>query len=179
MDNTAMQTALASVAHLGEGRPAKVFGYIPDYKGNLNLSDDIKFHPRVHLALQYLVQNYFRVERGASVRLAKSALNAPSVKYATGSTLIHYDSDVNPAFHYYECVGTGLNISQTIGSTHSRLIQCLTSEAPSLGFHDDLVKYQHLDAPYERLDQPGDRPAPDTPGASSPSEGRLSTIYEE
>ncbi len=49
MDNMAMQTVLTYVAHLGAGKPAKVFGYIPDYKGNLNLSDDSKFHPRVHL----------------------------------------------------------------------------------------------------------------------------------
>eukprot|EP00959_Pyramimonas_sp_CCMP1952_P130278 2724152-Pyramimonas_sp.AAC.1 len=101
MDSMAMQTALTYVAHLGAGKPAKVFGYIPDYKGNLNLSDDSKFHPRVHLALQYLVRNYFRVERVVAVRLVKSVLNLPSVKYATGSTLIHYDNDVNPAFHYY------------------------------------------------------------------------------
>eukprot|EP00959_Pyramimonas_sp_CCMP1952_P165290 3455246-Pyramimonas_sp.AAC.1 len=63
MDNMAMKTVLTYVAHLGAGKPAKVFGYIPDYKGNLNLSDDSKVHPRVHLALQYPVRNYFRVER--------------------------------------------------------------------------------------------------------------------
>eukprot|EP00959_Pyramimonas_sp_CCMP1952_P209152 4375182-Pyramimonas_sp.AAC.1 len=124
----AMQTVLTYVAHLGGGKPAKVFGHIPGYKGNLNLSDDSKFHPRVHLALQYLVRDYFRVESVVAVRLAKSVLNLPAVKYATGSTLIHYDNDANPAFRYDECVGTGLNIPQTTGSTHSRLIQCLTSQ---------------------------------------------------
>eukprot|EP00959_Pyramimonas_sp_CCMP1952_P191678 4008110-Pyramimonas_sp.AAC.1 len=139
MDHVAMQTVLTYAAHFGAGNPAKVFGYIPDYKRNLNLSDDSKFHPRVHLALQYPVRNYFRVERVAAVWLAKSVLNLPSVKYATGSTLIHYDNDVRPGSHYYECVGTGLDISQIFGSTRSRLIQCLTSEAPSLGFHGDLV----------------------------------------
>eukprot|EP00959_Pyramimonas_sp_CCMP1952_P337157 7060454-Pyramimonas_sp.AAC.1 len=145
MDNVAMKTVLTCVAHPGAGKPAKVFGYIPDYNGNLNLSDDSKIHPRVHLALQYLVRNYFRVKRVVALRLAKSVPNLPSVKYASGSTLIHYDNDVNPAFHYYGCVGTGLNISRITGSTHSRLIQRLTSQAPSPGFHDDLVKYQHLD----------------------------------
>eukprot|EP00959_Pyramimonas_sp_CCMP1952_P327449 6855126-Pyramimonas_sp.AAC.1 len=40
MDNMAMQAVLTYVAHLGAGKPAKVLGYIPDYKGNLNLSDD-------------------------------------------------------------------------------------------------------------------------------------------
>eukprot|EP00959_Pyramimonas_sp_CCMP1952_P272525 5697598-Pyramimonas_sp.AAC.1 len=139
MDNMAMQTALAYVAHLGAGIPAKVFGYIPDYEGNSIFSDDSKFHPRVHLALQYLVRNYFRVERVVAVRLAKSESNLPAEKYATGSTLIHYDNDVNPAFHYYECVGTGLNIAQITGSTHSSFIQCLTPQVPSLGFHDDLA----------------------------------------
>eukprot|EP00959_Pyramimonas_sp_CCMP1952_P334768 7010323-Pyramimonas_sp.AAC.1 len=114
VDSAAMQTVLAYVAHLGAGKLAAVFGYIPDYKGNLNLSDDSKLHPRVQLALQYLVRNYFRVERVIAVRLAEGVLNLPSVKHATGSTLIHYDNDANPAFHYYECVGTGLNISQII-----------------------------------------------------------------
>eukprot|EP00959_Pyramimonas_sp_CCMP1952_P366536 7676739-Pyramimonas_sp.AAC.1 len=88
-----MQTVLTYVAHLGAGKPAKVLGYIPDYKGNFNLSDDSKFHTRVHLALQYIVRNYFRVERVVAVRLAKNVSNLPAVKYATGSTLIHYDSD--------------------------------------------------------------------------------------
>eukprot|EP00959_Pyramimonas_sp_CCMP1952_P364134 7625395-Pyramimonas_sp.AAC.1 len=97
----AMQTVLTYVAHLGAGKLAKVFGCIPDYKGNLNLSDDSKCHPRVHLALQYLVRNYSRVERVVAVRSAKSAFNLLAVKYAVGSTLIHYDNDVNPAFHYY------------------------------------------------------------------------------
>eukprot|EP00959_Pyramimonas_sp_CCMP1952_P313016 6551953-Pyramimonas_sp.AAC.1 len=75
MGNVAMQTALTYVAHLGAGKPAKVFRYIPDYKGNLNLSYDSKFHPRAHLSLQYLVRNYFRVERVIAVRLAKSVSN--------------------------------------------------------------------------------------------------------
>eukprot|EP00959_Pyramimonas_sp_CCMP1952_P329318 6894385-Pyramimonas_sp.AAC.1 len=94
----ATQTVLTYVAHLGAGKPAKVFGYTPDYKGNLNLSDDSKFRPRVRLALQYTVRNDFRVERVVAVRLAKSASNLRAVKYATGSTLIHYDSDV-PSSH--------------------------------------------------------------------------------
>eukprot|EP00959_Pyramimonas_sp_CCMP1952_P237481 4963020-Pyramimonas_sp.AAC.1 len=89
----AMQTVLTYVAHLGAGKPANVFGYIPDCKGNLNLSDDSKFHPRVHIALQYLVRNYFRVERVVAVRLAKSVSCLPAVKYATRATLIHYDND--------------------------------------------------------------------------------------
>eukprot|EP00959_Pyramimonas_sp_CCMP1952_P248993 5205011-Pyramimonas_sp.AAC.1 len=46
MDNMAMRTVLTYVAHLGAGKPAKVFGYLPYYKGSLNLSDDSKFHPR-------------------------------------------------------------------------------------------------------------------------------------
>eukprot|EP00959_Pyramimonas_sp_CCMP1952_P386474 8099577-Pyramimonas_sp.AAC.1 len=46
MDNVAKQTVLTFVAHLGAGKPAEVFGYISDCKGNLNLSDDSKFHPR-------------------------------------------------------------------------------------------------------------------------------------
>ena len=35
MDNMAMQTVFAYVAHLSAGKPAKVFGYIPDCKETL------------------------------------------------------------------------------------------------------------------------------------------------
>ena len=126
-----------------------------------------------------LVRNYFRVENVVAARLAKGAHHLPPVKYATGCTLIHYNNDVSPVFHYYEFVGTGLNILEITGSTHSRVIQCLTSTGSITGFGEDLAKFPELaDAP-DAGHQPGHRPVAETPMQSEPSDGRLSTIYEE
>eukprot|EP00959_Pyramimonas_sp_CCMP1952_P185007 3868284-Pyramimonas_sp.AAC.1 len=61
-----------------------------------------RLSPKVHLALQYLLRNFFRIENVVSVRLAKSIHKVPPVTYADSCTLAHYDNNVNPGFHYYE-----------------------------------------------------------------------------
>eukprot|EP00959_Pyramimonas_sp_CCMP1952_P009649 201470-Pyramimonas_sp.AAC.1 len=61
-----------------------------------------RLSPKVHLALQYLTRNFHRIENVVSVRLAKSIHELPPVTYADSFALVHCDSDVNPAFHYYE-----------------------------------------------------------------------------
>ena len=137
MDNTAMRTVLTFIAGLGAGKPALTFGYLPDSKGSLRTTDASKLNPRIHMALQFLVRNYFRVDNVVAVRLAKSVHKLAPIKYATGCTLIHYDNDVSPAFHYYECSGTGLDVPQITGSNHSRIIQCLTSSKSGGGFHEE------------------------------------------
>ena len=62
------------------------------------------------MALQFLVRNYFRIENVVAIRLARSISNLPAVTYAESCTLVHYDNDVTPGFHYYESDGTTLNI---------------------------------------------------------------------
>eukprot|EP00959_Pyramimonas_sp_CCMP1952_P473962 9502644-Pyramimonas_sp.AAC.1 len=59
-----------------------------------------RLSPKVHMALQYLIRNCFRIENLVSVRLAKSIHELPLVAYAVSCTLAHYDNDVNPGFHY-------------------------------------------------------------------------------
>ena len=130
------------------------------------------------MALQFLVRNYFRVDNVVAVRLAKSIHKLAPIKYATGCTLIHYDNDVSPAFHYYECNGTGLDVPQITGSNHSRIIQCLTSSKSGGGFHEDLSKFPDLADPPSDDRPPGDRPPAETP-MESEHDGRLSTIQEE
>ena len=178
MDNTAMRTVLSFIAGLGAGKPALTFGYLPDGKGSLRTTDASKLNPRVHMALQFLVRNYFRVDHVVAVRLAKSVHKLAPIKYATGCTMIHYDNDVHPAFHYYECNNTGLDVPQITGSNHSRIIQCLTSSKAGGGFHEDLSKFPDLADPPPDDRPPGDRPPAETPMASE-HDGRLSTIQEE
>eukprot|EP00959_Pyramimonas_sp_CCMP1952_P004350 91445-Pyramimonas_sp.AAC.1 len=84
-----------------------------------------RLSPKVHLALKYLIRHFFRIENVGSVGLAQSIHKLPPVACADSCTLVHYDSDVNPGFHYYEAEGTALNIHDITGSAHSRIIQCL------------------------------------------------------
>jgi len=91
--------------------------------------------------------------------------------------LICYDNDVHPGFHFYESADTALNIGAITGSTHSRVIQCLTSTKPSHSFDEDLSKFQEL-----ADGSSGNRGDANPGGPSStsdPSDGRLSTIQEE
>eukprot|EP00959_Pyramimonas_sp_CCMP1952_P340852 7139647-Pyramimonas_sp.AAC.1 len=77
-----------------------------------------RLSPKVHLALQYLIRNVFRIENVVSVRLAKSIQ------------------------------GTALNIHDITGSAHSRIIQYLKSTKPQAGFDQDMAGFEELaDAP--------------------------------
>ena len=60
------------------------------------------------MALQFLVRNYFRIENVVAIRLAKSIHKLPAVTCAESCTLVHYDNDVTPGFHYYESNCTAL-----------------------------------------------------------------------
>ena len=143
-DNMAMRTVVTFIAGLAAGQPAITFGCIPDQRGNLRQAVGSKMHPKVHLALQYLIRNYFRIENVVAVRLAKSVHRLPQFPQADSCTLIHYDNDVTPGFHYYESNGTALNIRDITGGTKSRIIQCLKSSKPLAGFDEDLAKFQEL-----------------------------------
>eukprot|EP00959_Pyramimonas_sp_CCMP1952_P190339 3981197-Pyramimonas_sp.AAC.1 len=147
-DSTALRTVLTFVASLSAGRPALAFGYVPTRNGTLQMTTASLLSPKVHLALQYLIINFFRIENVVSVRLATRIHNLPPVTYADSCTLAHYDNDVNPGFHYYEAEGIALNIHDITGSAHSRIIQCLKSTTPQARFDQDMSKFEDLaDAP--------------------------------
>eukprot|EP00974_Lingulodinium_polyedra_P082595 7997922-Lingulodinium_polyedra.AAC.1 len=63
MDNNAMRTNLQYISDLRSGKAAEIFGYIPDDKkgAGFKLSPMSHRAPKIHLALQYLVRNFFRV----------------------------------------------------------------------------------------------------------------------
>eukprot|EP00959_Pyramimonas_sp_CCMP1952_P152127 3182994-Pyramimonas_sp.AAC.1 len=84
-----------------------------------------RLSPKVHLALQYRIRNFFRIENVVSVGLAKSIHKLPPVACVDSCALVQYANDVNPGFHYYEAEGTALNVHDITGSAHSRIIQCL------------------------------------------------------
>eukprot|EP00959_Pyramimonas_sp_CCMP1952_P224850 4701745-Pyramimonas_sp.AAC.2 len=65
-----------------------------------------RLSPKLHLALQYLIRDFFRIENVVSVRLAESMIKLPQVAYDDSCTLVHYDNDVSPGFNYYEAEGT-------------------------------------------------------------------------
>eukprot|EP00959_Pyramimonas_sp_CCMP1952_P318720 6669019-Pyramimonas_sp.AAC.1 len=88
--------------------------------------------------------------------------------------MVHCDNDVNPGFHYYEAEGTALNKYIILGSTHSRITQCLKSIIPQAGFDQDMSRFEEL----------AGTPTPDgtrreASEAEPPHDGRPSTIYKE
>eukprot|EP00959_Pyramimonas_sp_CCMP1952_P440399 9220694-Pyramimonas_sp.AAC.1 len=68
-----------------------------------------RLSPEPHLALQYLIRNFFRIDNVVSVRFANGIHRLPPVAYADICTLVHYDNDVNPGSHYYEAEASALN----------------------------------------------------------------------
>eukprot|EP00959_Pyramimonas_sp_CCMP1952_P031600 662783-Pyramimonas_sp.AAC.1 len=87
---------LTFVASLSAGRPALTFGYVRTKTGTLQMTTASRLSPKVHLALQYLIRNFFRIENAVSVRSAESIHKLPLVTYADSCTLVHYDNDVDP-----------------------------------------------------------------------------------
>eukprot|EP00959_Pyramimonas_sp_CCMP1952_P055758 1165178-Pyramimonas_sp.AAC.2 len=76
-DNTALRTVLKFAVSLPAGRPAMTCGYVPTKKGMLQMTSAGRLFPEVHLALQYLIRNLFRIENVVSGRLAKSIHELP------------------------------------------------------------------------------------------------------
>eukprot|EP00959_Pyramimonas_sp_CCMP1952_P109982 2300653-Pyramimonas_sp.AAC.1 len=174
-DSIALRTVLTFVYSRSAGRPALTFGHVPTKKGSLQMTTAIRASPKVHLALQNIIGNFFRIENVVSVRLAKSTHKLPPVTYADSCTLVHYDNDMSPGFHYYEAEGVALNIHDTTGSAHSRIIQCQKSTKPQAGFDQDMSNFEEL----------AGTPTPDgaareaSEAEPAHDEGRLSTIYTE
>ena len=74
MDNIAMKTIVAFFAgQCKAGAAPHVFDCEPDHRGCLSLSFGGKPAPKVHMALQFVIKTYFRIENVIAARLAKSA----------------------------------------------------------------------------------------------------------
>eukprot|EP00959_Pyramimonas_sp_CCMP1952_P284894 5956046-Pyramimonas_sp.AAC.1 len=85
-------------------------GYVPTKKGALQMTSASRLPPNIHLALQYLIRNFFRIENVVLFRLAKSIHQLFPVACADSCTLVRYDNDVNPGFHCYEAGGAASHI---------------------------------------------------------------------
>ena len=108
----AMQIVLKHIVEMQPGE-LQTFGYISDGKrGNAlcRLSAMSSKSPRVHLALQYVIRNYFRISDVIPVRLGKSIAKVGIFAGVDGSILIHYTSDTSPDFHYSESDDTSYSI---------------------------------------------------------------------
>eukprot|EP00974_Lingulodinium_polyedra_P058363 5622096-Lingulodinium_polyedra.AAC.1 len=74
MGNNATRAVLQYISDLRAGKAAEIFGYVPDERkgAGFKLSPMSHKAPKVHLALQYLVRNFFRVGNVVAVRLARA-----------------------------------------------------------------------------------------------------------
>ena len=77
--------------------------------------------PKIHLALQYVIRNFFRIDNIIAVRLGKGVHKVRRCAYADGCTLIHYADDLNPNFRYYESQDTSLDIQKVTRASNSRI----------------------------------------------------------
>eukprot|EP00974_Lingulodinium_polyedra_P022943 2213472-Lingulodinium_polyedra.AAC.1 len=79
MDNNATRTVLQYISDFRAGKAAEIFVYIPDGKKGTGFKLSPMSHkaPKIHLALQYLVRNFFRVGNVVAARLAKAVQRVP------------------------------------------------------------------------------------------------------
>eukprot|EP00959_Pyramimonas_sp_CCMP1952_P109880 2298532-Pyramimonas_sp.AAC.1 len=120
-------------------------GYLPTRNGVLQMRSASRLSPEVHLFLQYIINDFFRIEDFfVVVGFAWSIHALPLVTYVDSCTLVHCDNGLNPGFHCYEAEGAALNIRGVTGSAHSRTIQCLKSTKPQAGFDQDMTKFDEL-----------------------------------
>ncbi len=151
-----------------------------------------KRSPRIHLALQYVIRNFFRIDNVIAVRLGRSVNKLPKHEGADGCTLIHFVSDVTPYFHFYETVDTQLDVMKITNSNKSRITQCLTKVGCEVIFDDTANKTSQL-MPHTSDDQQGNDPQSQQhdqlESGNEPSEhsqpaeidisGQLPTIHED
>ena len=102
-------------------KPGKIetFGVAPTGK---KLTTASKAHPKVHLALQFVLRSYFRLRGVTAVRLGQCIQRTGDSTGTQRSVLIHYASDDDPRFHYYRSTQAALDIAAITGNTKARII---------------------------------------------------------
>ena len=136
----ALKTVLRYITTL---RPGKVetFGIAQPGK---KLTTASKAHPKVHLALQFILRNYFRLSNVTAVRLGHCIQRTGDSTGTQRSVLIHYKTDDDPRFHYYRSAQVALDIKAITGDSRSRIIQCLIDEKQRYNFDDDQLIAQEM-----------------------------------
>ena len=124
MDSEAMDLVTNFIEKLGAGKPAQTFGYTR-VSSTFTLTQASKNAPKVHLALQFLVRNFFRVDDVFAIRLAKSVHKLSPCPHADRCVLIYYNDHLELDFQYYETRDITLDIPHVTCSNKARVIQCL------------------------------------------------------
>jgi len=102
-DNEAMDTVLDYISRLQTGKAAETFGYTgPQFR----LTTATQRAPRMHLALQYVIRNFFRVHDVFAIRVGNGTPRVSKCEDADSCVLVYYASDADPEFHYYETADT-------------------------------------------------------------------------
>ena len=125
-EHGALDTILHYIETLPAGKTPETFGNtITKGSSTLQLSVASKRYPKVYLALQYVIRNFFRINDVLAVRLGKSVHKVSPCSQATRSVLVYYVSEADPYFHFYESKDTALDIQFITQSPKARIIQCL------------------------------------------------------
>ena len=137
-DNDAMELILNHITRMQAGKRPETFGY--EFTGKparFQLTGATRLAPKVYMALQYIVRNYFRISDVIAIRLGKSIHSVNAYAPANRSVLVHYTSDTDPDFHYYESEDTALNIRDITGNPKARIIQCLVRDGCQSAMDDN------------------------------------------
>ena len=102
VDDPPVRDVLDYCATLQPGRKAVTFGFL---EGERTLSAHSKAHPRIHMAIQYVVKTHFKESNVVAVRLGRSIQRLPKYKGAARQTIIYWTSDESPDFHMVETDG--------------------------------------------------------------------------
>ena len=89
------------------------------------------------------------------MRIGKSVNKVSKCSHADRSVLIHYKSDTDPGFHFYETEDTALDLGQITHSEKSRFIQFLVKRGCQSTTDGDSAFGQ---------EQPNDNDSPDVRG---------------
>ena len=185
-DNNAMEIILNFIDELSEGKTPETFGYVEvrkdktknqQEKPELTLSQASKRSPKVFLALQFVIRNYFRINDVFAIRLGKGLHTVQKCSLADSSVLIYYFNHQEPTFHYYETKDTALDIRTITQSTKSRTIQCMTRKGVQGTFDEGEEIAKSL-----MPQHPESSSTPDDDSSSEPeldTGGPLATIHED
>ena len=90
----ALTEVVLFIGQLQPGAPPLIFGT----RICGTLSSDSKRHPRIHLALQYVIRHHFDLADCTLVRMGRSVRRLKPIAGAVTSTLIHWTNDDSPDF---------------------------------------------------------------------------------
>ena len=179
-ETEAMDLIINYIDRLGAGKTPETFGYSVA-NGNYILTSATKRAPKVFLALQFVIRNYFRISDVFAIRLGKSVHNVKADNSATSSMLIYYFTDNDPSFHFYETKDIGLDILSITNSPKAKIIQCLIRDGCNNSLEDDTQVLQELSPMPMHEEEPQETSSPDDPPTPRDINvgGDLPTIHEE